>query len=66
MKNLNIENVFYGVIIILYLIATVLLHQIEKTDMTVWYLVGTPLILLRLWRAKLLIGVINKNRRNHV
>jgi len=66
MKNLNIENVFYGIIVILYLIATVLLHQIESADMTVWYLVGTPLILLRLWRAKLLIGVINKNRRNHV
>ena len=66
MKNLTIENLFYGIIVILYLIATVLLHQIESANMTVWYLLGTPLILFRLWRAKLLIGVINKNRRNHV
>jgi hypothetical protein len=60
MKNLTIENIFYGIIVILYCITTVLLHQIETADMFVWYLIGTPLVLIRLWRCKLLINIINK------
>jgi hypothetical protein len=48
-------KVFYVIILLLWITATILLHQIDGVNLTVWYALATPFVIIRLVRAVLLI-----------
>jgi len=49
------EKIIYAVIACLWLSITIMLHVTGVGNLVAWYLLATPVILVRLWRAILLI-----------
>jgi multisubunit Na+/H+ antiporter MnhG subunit len=50
-------NVFYVVVSGLYIATCIILHSIEGVDLVFWYAITTPILLIRLIRALLLISL---------
>lgn len=48
-------KVFYAIVLLLWLTVTILLHQIDGVNLVVWYALATPMVIIRLVRAVLLI-----------
>ena len=59
-NNINRETmkIFYAIVFLLWLSATILIHQIEGVNLVVWYALATPFVIVRLIRAILLIKTI--------
>jgi len=49
------EKILYAVIACLWLTVTIMLHVTGIGDLVVWYAIATPIALIRLWRAVLII-----------
>jgi hypothetical protein len=47
-------KVFTAIVLLLWITATVLLHQIDGVNLTVWYALATPFVIIRTIRAILI------------
>lgn len=60
---MRVFNILLTVIVLLWITCTVLLHQIEGVDLLTWYILGTPLVIVRLVKAYLEVALwVNKNK----
>jgi len=54
---MKIFNILLTLIVGLWVWCTILLHQIEGADMVTWYILGTPLVIVRLVKAWLEVKI---------
>ncbi len=54
---MKVENILYAIVGVLWCIITIGLHQIGNVNLVAWYALGTPLVLVRLYKSYLEIQI---------